>query len=496
MGTNDTQLPSNWACVSLFEVCDITSGCGFPESLQGRQEGDIPFFKVADISEAWKSGQIRLEKANNYISREEARALKANPLPAACIVFAKIGPSIALNRRIMLGVPGIIDNNVMGLIPNAAVVDPLYLFYFSCTLRLDTLAHPAKVPFIRKSAVGRIQIPLPPLPEQQRIAANIAARLERLHVAASGLKSVQEGLLRQRSAILQAACTGQLVPTEAEVARKEAHDFESAQTLVQKARLANFSRSQQKDSNAAKLSAKKSALPEGWTWIKVRDLGDDPDSVIRSGPYLRSQDFDEKGVPVLNVGCVRWGEFDESKLNRLSERKAAEFRRYCIKSGDILFTRTGSIGRCAVATERQAGWLLTDHILRTRVDQKTCVPDFVAIAFEYSTLGGHGEERAAAVADARLGLNKQLLGNSEIPLPPFAEQVRIVAEVERRMVHLNALQAAIRASLERSKELRHWILENTFAGKCLAESASVSQNRGTMALRGADGAHKEALVRA
>ena len=121
MGTNDTQLPSNWTRVSLFDVCDITSGCGFPESLQGRQEGDIPFFKVADISEAWKSGQIRLEKANNYISREEARALKANPLPAACIVFAKIGPSIALNRRIMLGVPGIIDNNVMGLIPNAAV---------------------------------------------------------------------------------------------------------------------------------------------------------------------------------------------------------------------------------------------------------------------------------------------------------------------------------------------------------------------------------------
>ena len=492
MGTNDTQLPSNWTRASLSEVCDISSGYGFPESLQGRTAGEIPFYKVADISEAWKSGQIRLEKANNYITQDEARSLKATPLPPATTVFAKIGPSIALNRRMMLAVPGIIDNNVMGLIPNQLVIDPLYLFYFSCTLRLNERSHPAKVPFIRKSMVGEIPIPLPPLEEQQGIAAEITQRLERLDAAAGGLKSVHEELMRQRSAILQAACTGQLVPIEAELARKEGRSFESAEALIQKVRLRNPSR-RQKGFSPIKQSDKRKTLPEGWAYIKVRDLGGDPDSVIRSGPYLRAQDFEDGGVPVLNVGCVRWGEFDESKLNRLPERKAAEFKRYRIEAGDILFTRTGSIGRCAVATARQAGWLLTDHILRTRVDQKICVPEFVGIAFERSALGGE-QAQASTATDSRLGLNKTLLGSSEVPLPPYTEQIRIVAEVERRMVHLNALQTAVRTSLERSKELRQSILERALGGKFLTRPSSGSQP--ATATRQEMGAqHKEAFVR-
>lgn len=491
MGTNDTQLPSNWTRVSLSEVCDITSGYGFPESLQGRSEGDLPFWKVADISEGWKSGQIRLEKASNNISFDEARSLKANPLPALTTVFAKIGPSIALNRRMMLAVSGIVDNNIMGLIPNATVVDPLYLFYFSCTLRLDELSHPAKVPFIRKSSVGQILIPLPPLDEQRQIVAEIAARLERLQAANSGLKCAQEELQRQRSAILQAACTGQLVATEAEVAKTEGRSLESVQKVGQRARPGRISRDAG-ESPATKESAAKPPLPEGWAWAKIRDLGDDPTHVIRSGPYLRGQDFQETGIPVLNVACVRWGEFDESKVTWLAQRKADELRRYRIERGDVLFTRTGSMGRCAVVTQRQAGWLLTDHILRTRVNPAVCVPEFLVIAFEHISLSGRAPD-AAAHMEPRGGLNKNLLGAVEIPLPPIAEQKRIVAEVERRMMQLNALRAAIRASLDRSQELRQSILEGAFTGRLLTEASKASHQQVIAALHHAN-SPKEALA--
>jgi type I restriction enzyme S subunit len=452
MRTVETHLLTNWKRASLADVCEIASGYGFPESLQGRASGDIPFFKVADISEAWKGGEINLKKANHYISEQEAQSLKATSLPAATTVFAKIGPSIALNRRVMLAEPGLVDNNVMGLVPNQDVIDPLYLFYFSCTLRLDEISHPAKVPFIRKSAVGKIEIPLPPLTEQQRIVGAITAKLQRLDAAAAGLKAAHEALIRQRNAILEAACTGQLVAAEVEVAPLEERNHESSVGLTRIAR----------------------PLPDGWSWIKLRDLGSDPNSVIRSGPYLRAQDFEESGVPVLNVGCVRWGEFDESKLDYLPEHKAADFKRYRIEPGDILFTRTGSTGRCAVATERQEGWLLTDHILRTRVDLQVCVPEFIGYAFERAAFGI--EQQKFSSESTRAGLNKTVLASCEVPLPPYREQVRIVSEVETRMVHLKALQAVVRKSLERSKQLRQTILERAFQGKLLPHNSANPQS--------------------
>jgi type I restriction enzyme S subunit len=488
----ERQLTANWMRASLSEVCDISSGCGFPESLQGRREGEIPFYKVGDISEAWKCGKILLEKANNYITRQEAEALKATPLPAATTVFAKIGPSIALNRRVLLSAPGLVDNNVMGLVPNQAVIDPQYLFYFSCTLRLDHLNVTGKVPFIRKSAVGDIRIPLPPMVEQKRIAAEITERLQRLDTAAAGLKSVQEELMRQRSAILEAACSGRLVATEAAVARGEGRSYESAEVLIRNVKIAYPSKRHEETWAEKAIRAKKKPLPEGWAWIKVSNLGRDPESVVRSGPCLRAQDFDESGVPVLNVGCVRWGEFDESKLNYLRERIAAEFKKYQIEAGDILFTRTGSTGRCAVATKRQAGWLLTDHILRTRVDRKMCIPEFVGMVFESAALAGEQTQGSTAIP-SRSGLNKSVLSNADVPLAPYREQVRIVAEMQRRVVHLNALQAAVRTSLERSKELRQSILNRAFEGKTAGQFSGPLQNES--GLQESDGEQKEAVMR-
>jgi len=88
--------------VPLGEVADIVSGFGFPKTLQGNQEGDLPFFKVGDISATWNSGQKLLSKAAHYISRDEAKSIKAKTFPAGTVVFAKIGEAIRLNRRALL----------------------------------------------------------------------------------------------------------------------------------------------------------------------------------------------------------------------------------------------------------------------------------------------------------------------------------------------------------------------------------------------------------
>jgi len=227
-------IPACWVASTIEETCDIWSGYGFPEQFQGRSQGEIPFFKVGDISEAWKRNEVYLSRANHYLTKEEARQLRATPIPPETTVFAKVGAAIGLNRRAMLAVPSLVDNNVMGLFPKRGILDPKYLFYFTFTLRLMDLAKATTVPSVRKTEVAPIRTPLAPLNEQKRIAFEIEKQFTRLDDAVKTLKRVQANLKRYRASVLKAACEGRLVPAEADLARKEGRSYEPASELLKR----------------------------------------------------------------------------------------------------------------------------------------------------------------------------------------------------------------------------------------------------------------------
>ncbi len=73
-----------------------------------------------------------------------------------------------------------------------------------------------------------------PRAEQDRIVAEIEKQFTRLDAATTALKRVQANLKRYRASVLKAACEGRLVPTEAELARKEGRDYEPADQLLQR----------------------------------------------------------------------------------------------------------------------------------------------------------------------------------------------------------------------------------------------------------------------
>jgi len=186
---------NGWKTEQLGDVCDVLSGFGFPKRLQGKRAGDLAFFKVGDISEAWKRGDVLLSKANHYLDVDEAAGIRAKPLPENTTVFAKIGAAIALNRRAILSEPALVDNNVMGLHPASNALDHKYLYHFFCTVKLDELSRATTVPSVRKGDIQQIEIPIPEtLEEQQRIVAEIEKQFTRLDAGMAGLKRVQANL--------------------------------------------------------------------------------------------------------------------------------------------------------------------------------------------------------------------------------------------------------------------------------------------------------------
>ena len=202
-----------WEQTTLGDVSTVLAGYGFPERLQGKTSGDIAFFKVSDISAAWQRKEKILTQANHYVSKTEATELRAKPLPAGTVVFAKIGAAIALNRRAILSQPSLVDNNVMGLLANERI-DPRFLFHFVCTLKLDELARATTVPAIRKGDVESIALRLPPLAEQTRIVAEVERRLSVVEGLEAAMTANLQRATRLRQSVLKQAFAGKMLPAD------------------------------------------------------------------------------------------------------------------------------------------------------------------------------------------------------------------------------------------------------------------------------------------
>lgn len=157
--------------VRLGDVCSFFSGTGFPNIYQGQKTGKYPIYKVGDISKNVLFGNRELIFSDNYIDDDTVKAIKGTVLPPKTVVFAKIGEALKQNRRAITGCYCLIDNNAMGILADNSVLDELYFYYFMCSVDLQHYCESTAVPSVRKARISEIEIPLPPLDEQRRIAA-------------------------------------------------------------------------------------------------------------------------------------------------------------------------------------------------------------------------------------------------------------------------------------------------------------------------------------
>jgi type I restriction enzyme S subunit len=454
----------DWPKKSLGEVCDILAGFGFPERLQGRTEGDLPFFKVGDISEAWKRGEVYLTKANHYVTHSDAQEIRGRPLPANTTVFAKIGAAIALNRRAILSEPSLVDNNVMGLHPASTELDHKFLFHFVCTQKLDELSRATTVPSVRKSDIEQISIPVPPLDEQREIVAEIEKQFTRLEAGVAGLRRVQANLKRYRAAVLKAACEGKLVPTEAELARQESRIYETGAQLLE--RVLTERRQKWNGRGKYKEPAKPDTtnlppLPEGWSWARL-----DAIAALKGGITVdkNRKSLTARCVPYLRVANVQRGYLDlmEIKEIKAPENDIAELR---LLPGDILFTEGGDrdkLGRGWIWQGQISECIHQNHVFRARPYSAEVQAKFVS--WWGNSFGQVHFLREGKQTTNLASINLSKLNQFPVPIPPAAEQQLIVAEVERSLSVLEGLEAVANANLQRATRLRQSILQRAFEG--------------------------------
>ena len=147
-----------WEQRKLGECGETQSGIGFPESEQGGKEG-IPFFKISDMNNI--GNEIEMQNANNYVSAAQIARKGWKPittLPA--IMFAKVGAAIMLNRKRLVEIPFLIDNNTMVYIFDHSWDSTFGRVLFE-TIFLPRYAQVGALPSYNSSDIENIALNLP-----------------------------------------------------------------------------------------------------------------------------------------------------------------------------------------------------------------------------------------------------------------------------------------------------------------------------------------------
>ena len=261
-----------------------------------------------------------------------------------------------------------------------------------------------------------VRIPLPPLAEQRRVVARIEELSAQIHEA----RTLSQQAVDEAEAIVQARTTNL---------------FD---------RLDHFDR------------------------VAIRTLGVSEENPVQTGPFgtqLHASEFVESGVPVLNVGNVWPSGLRFDRLDHVLPEKASQLSRYSLKSGDLLFARSGAtLGKVCLVPDQCDGWLMTGHLFRVRFDESR-----INNRFAFAALRGarsiHEQVFGQVRGATRPGFNTTLLGNVKFPLPPLAEQRRIVAELDALQAEVDALKRLQAETAAELDALLPAILDRAFKGE-------------------------------
>ena len=186
---------------------------------------------------------------------------------------------------------------------------------------------------------------------------------------------------------------------------------------------------------------------KGW---EVKKLGEV--AMIKTGPFgsmLHKEDYITGGIPLINPMHIQNFKAVPDKDFTISKEKAAELCDYQLKINDVIFARRGDIGRCAVISDKEAGYLCGTGSLFVRFERKL---SSVYTMYVVRTTSFIKELVSKAKGATMLNLNSSTMENLRFPIPPlplqqaFAQRIELIekqkAEIQSTIADLETLLAS------------------------------------------------------
>ncbi|QID17835.1 restriction endonuclease subunit S [Nitrogeniibacter mangrovi] len=458
-------------------------GSGFPKSEQGIKGEEILFAKVSDMNLP-ENGRF-ITTTNNTISRASAARLRVNVHPAGTVIFPKIGGAIATNKRRLLIHDTAIDNNCLGLTPHSDVV-PDWLFVLLASIDFTKYQAGTSIPALAQGVLAEIPVRVPSIVEQHRIVAKVdelmalcdrleaeqtdanaahaqlvdtllgtltqsadatelAANWQRLASHFDTLFTTEAAIDALKQTVLQLAVMGKLVPQDPK--------DEPASALfdrIEKERVRLVAEGRIKQSKPVPPVAeckRPFREPDGWIWTRwvevAQKIGDIdhkmPETVEDGIPYVSPRDF----YPDNRIDFAGAKKVSRDDFVKLSAKIRPEL-------GDIIYPRYGTIGENRLVVD-DIEFLASYSccVIKTMIG---FVSEKYQFYFSISQVC-RDQARAAENKTTQANVGIKSIQLFAFPLPPLAEQHRIVAKVDELMALCDRLKADLSESREQEARL-------------------------------------------
>jgi len=408
------KLPKDWRWMKLGEVCEQDRQIVEPRSAQA---SCLPYISLEHVESC--SGRILREPSAPVEDEGFSTTFRFS---ANHVLYGKLRPY--LNKVALPEFDGRCTTEMIPLVPTNGVSRD---FLALLLRRNETVGHAmqgktgSRMPRAEMDQLLKLEIPLPPLPEQKRIAA----------------------ILNEQMAVVERA-------------RKAAEERLAAVNALPSAYL------------RAVFPAPDQPLPTGWRWVKLEEVCD-------LLPSRSVSTIGDAEVQAITTACLTETGFDPQgiKSARMWSRDISECT---VSRGEVLVARSNTpelVGRCAMFTGQPKGVVASDLTIRLRTNDAMDAGFLVRYLSELFLLG-FWRKHAGGASGSMKKITRTQVASLPLPLPPLPEQERIAAKLNEQMSAVERARKAAEEELATINALPAALLRRAFA-PASAEGASAGR---------------------
>ena len=322
-----------------------------------------------------------------------------------------------------------------------------WIYYLLCALNLNQYSTGAAQPGLSVEKILNTIVPLPPHNEQKLIACHVDNVLTRIKLLDSSQDELKNYITILKSKILDLAIRGKLVPQDPNdepasvllerIKAEKEELIKQGKIKRDKAESTIFKGDDNSYYERVSGHIKNISeeihynLPNSWSWTRL-------DTIFRhnTGKALNSSDTKGDLHQYITTSNLYWGHFHLDVIKTMTFTKD-EFDKCSIKKGDLLVCEGGDVGRAAI-WQSNTPMCIQNHIHRLRLYYPLNTKFYYYVFFQYKNIGLIGGKGIGIQ-----GLSSGVIGKLIFPLPPLAEQHRIVTAIETTFAELDKISTDI-----------------------------------------------------
>lgn len=449
-----SELPKGWASDKLGNLVVVERGSS-PRPIKSfltDSEDGVNWIKIGDA----KKGQKLIISTAEKITKEGA--LKSRFVDVGDFILSN---SMSFGLPYIMGIPGYIhDGWFVFRLPKQ--IDSNFFYYLLSSSyvgqQFNNLAVGGVVKNISGDLVKKADLPLPPLAEQKRIVEKLDEVLAQVDTIKARLDGIPDLLKRFRQSVLASAVSGKLTEEWREMNESQ-YSLQEIDNIIESRSALVTKRMQVPQEH---LKNEEYPVPDGWKWVSLDSLS----SKIVDGVHHKPEYVDE-GVPFMSVKDIRGGKIYFDNCKYVSPETHEEIHPRCNpEKGDLLITKSGTIGRTAIIRTDEVFDLFVSVALIKPASTKVNM-EFINIALMHWVNSIDVSSRVVGTAIKNLHLRDMRV--LAIPFAPLTEQKEIVRLVEQYFTFAETIEAQVKKAQTRVDKLTQSILAKAFRGELVAQ---------------------------